>query len=110
MPPPYGRWPRAMDAVMLRALDSGRVDGDQFFSGLFGAVPATRLLRFLDGTSHWYEDVLVGLRTPVAPMLRTVAELPFRPRREAPPVRGAATAAVAAPEAGPTPDPEKSDL
>nr|WSX75395.1 lycopene cyclase family protein [Streptomyces sp. NBC_00899] len=83
MPPPYGVWPRAMDAVMLRALDTGRVDGADFFCGLFRAVPGARLLRFLDGTSHRYEDILVGLRAPVAPMLRTALELPFRPRREA---------------------------
>ncbi len=81
---PYGAWPRAMDAVMLRAVDSGRVDGGEFFSGLFRTVPGERLLRFLDGTSRGYEDVLVGLRTPVAPMLRTVIELPFRPKRQAP--------------------------
>lgn len=69
---------------MLRAVDSGRVDGGEFFSGLFRTVPGERLLRFLDGTSRRYEDVLVGLRTPVAPMLRTVVELPFRPKRQAP--------------------------
>lgn len=82
--PAYGAWPRAMDAVMLRALDSGRVNGAEFFSGLFRTVPGARLLRFLDGTSRSYEDVLVGLRTPVVPMLRTVVELPFRARRQAP--------------------------
>ncbi|MCM2416165.1 lycopene cyclase family protein [Streptomyces sp. RKAG290] len=82
--PAYGAWQRVMDAVMLRALDSGRVDGAEFFSGLFRTVPGERLLRFLDGTSRRYEDVLVGLCTPTFPMLRTVAELPFRPRRQAP--------------------------
>lgn len=85
MPTPYGAWPRAMDAVMLRALDSGRVDGADFFTRLFRGVPAARLLRFLDGSSHLHEDLLIGLRTPVVPMLRTVAELPFRTRREPPP-------------------------
>ncbi|MEU0920338.1 lycopene cyclase family protein [Streptomyces cyaneofuscatus] len=84
MPAPYGARPRAMDAVMLRALDSGRVDGSDFFTRLFRGVPAARLLRFLDGGSHLHEDLLIGLRTPVAPMLRTVAELPFLTRREPP--------------------------
>ncbi|MGW5067903.1 lycopene cyclase family protein [Streptomyces cyaneofuscatus] len=84
MPAPYGARPRAMDAVMLRALDSGRVDGSDFFTRLFRGVPAARLLRFLDGSSHLHEDLLIGLRTPVAPMLRTVAELPFLTRREPP--------------------------
>ncbi|WP_299534349.1 lycopene cyclase family protein [uncultured Streptomyces sp.] len=83
--PPYRAWSGAMDAVMLRALDTGRVDGAAFFTGLFREVPAERLLRFLDGTSRFHEDLLVGLRTPVAPMLRTVAELPFLPRRPASP-------------------------
>ncbi|WP_411083329.1 FAD-dependent oxidoreductase [Streptomyces sp. cmx-18-6] len=85
MPTPYGARPRAMDAVMLRALDSGRVDGADFFTRLFRGVPGDRLLRFLDGGSRIHEDLLIGLRTPVVPMLRTVAELPFRPRREPPP-------------------------
>ncbi|WEH32201.1 lycopene cyclase family protein [Streptomyces sp. AM 4-1-1] len=80
-PAPHGARSRAMDAVLLRALDSGRVDGAEFFSGLFRTVPAERLLRFLDGRSLLYEDLLIGLRTPVGPMLRTVAELPFLPRR-----------------------------
>ncbi|NEE48696.1 lycopene cyclase, partial [Streptomyces sp. SID8455] len=77
--------PRAMDAVMLRALDSGRVDGPDFFTRLFRGVPAERLLRFLDGSSQIHEDLLIGLRTPVLPMLRTVVELPFTARREPPP-------------------------
>lgn len=85
MPTPYGAWPRAMDAVLLRALDSGRVDGADFFTRLFRAVPGERLLRFLDGGSRLHEDLLIGLRTPVVPMLRTVVELPFLPRREPPP-------------------------
>ncbi|MEW1612523.1 MULTISPECIES: lycopene cyclase family protein [unclassified Streptomyces] len=85
MPAPHGPWPRAMDAVMLRALDSGRVDGADFFTRLFRAVPGERLLRFLDGSTRIHEDLLIGLRTPVVPMLRTVVELPFTGRREPPP-------------------------
>ncbi|WP_329161372.1 lycopene cyclase family protein [Streptomyces anulatus] len=84
MPLPYGRRARAMDAVMLRALDTGRVDGADFFSRLFRGVPGERLLRFMDGSSRLHEDLLIGLRTPMVPMLRTVVELPFRPRRERP--------------------------
>ncbi|MFI7290617.1 lycopene cyclase family protein [Streptomyces anulatus] len=84
MPLPYGRRARAMDAVMLRALDSGRVDGADFFGRLFRGVPGERLLGFMDGTSRLHEDLLIGFRTPVVPMLRTVVELPFRTRREPP--------------------------
>lgn len=72
---------RAMDAVLLRALDSGRIDGAAFFARLFEHVPARRLLRFLDGRTRLHEDVAIGLRTPVRPMLRSAAELPFLPRR-----------------------------
>lgn len=82
VPLSYGRRARAMDAVMLRALDSGRVDGADFFGRLFRGVPGERLLGFMDGTSRLYEDLLIGLRTPMAPMLRTVLELPFLTRRE----------------------------
>lgn len=93
-PPAHTARSRAMDAVLLRALDSGRVDGAQFFAELFRTVPLPRLLRFLDGRTHPGEDLLIGLRTPVAPMLRTVAELPLLPRRTRPantPPRPAAT-------------------
>ncbi|GAB7029010.1 lycopene cyclase family protein [Streptomyces sp. NPDC021749] len=82
-PPVHGRWARALDAVLLRGLDSGRVDGAAVFTDLFGAVPTERLLRFLDGRSRLWEDLTIGLRTPVLPMLRTVAELPLLPRRTA---------------------------
>lgn len=78
-----------MDAVLLRALDSGRIDGADFFTGLFRGVPMERLLRFLDGGTRLREDLSIGLHTPVRPMLRTVAELPRLRRR--PPARPART-------------------
>jgi lycopene beta-cyclase len=83
-PPPHPARSRAVDAVLLRALDTGRVDGPAFFSRLFACVPMERLLRFLDGRTHWYEDLAIGLRTPVLPMLRTALELPRLPRRPFP--------------------------
>lgn len=73
-----------MDAVLLRALDTGRVDGPDFFYRLFDRVPVTRLLRFLDGRTRLYEDLAVGAHAPVAPMLRTAAELLWLPRRPFP--------------------------
>jgi lycopene beta-cyclase len=75
---------RLMDAVLLRALDTGRVDGPDLFLRLFARVPAGRLLRFLDGRTRLYEDLAVGVRVPVLPMLRTAAELPWLRRRPAP--------------------------
>lgn len=85
-PPAHPLRARLMDAVLLRALDTGRVDGPDLFFRLFDRVPPARLLRFLDGRSRLYEDLAVGVRTPVLPMLRTAAELPWLPRRR-PPVR-----------------------
>lgn len=84
VPPPHGRRASAMDAILLRALDTGRIDGPEFFTDLFRRVPAERLLRFLDGATSLREEWGIGLRTPVLPMLRTAAELPFLPRRSQP--------------------------
>ncbi|MFD9080122.1 lycopene cyclase family protein [Streptomyces erythrochromogenes] len=72
---------RTMDSVLLRALDSGRVDGPDLFCRLFARVPAARLLRFLDGRTSLLEDLAVGRHAPVGPMLRTALELPHLPRR-----------------------------
>ena len=83
-PAPHPARARLMDAVLLRALDTGRVDGPDLFFRLFDQVPADRLLRFLDGRSRLYEDLAVGLRVPVRPMLRTAAELPWVRRRHLP--------------------------
>ncbi|MET7380687.1 lycopene cyclase family protein [Streptomyces sp. NPDC005526] len=80
-PPAHPARSLAMDAVLLRALASGRVDGAAFFSRLFARVPARRLLRFLDGRTRLHEELSIGLRTPVLPMLRTALELPLLPRR-----------------------------
>lgn len=80
-PPAHSARSRAMDAVLLRALDSGRVEGPELFARLFAGVPLGRLLRFLDGRTRLHQDLAIGLRTPVAPMLRSALELPFLPRR-----------------------------
>ncbi|KUN88877.1 lycopene cyclase [Streptomyces bungoensis] len=80
-PPAHSARSRAMDAVLLRALASGRVDGPALFGRLFAQVPMDRLLRFLDGDTRLHEDLAIGLRTPVAPMLRSALELPTLPRR-----------------------------
>ncbi|MGW5852152.1 lycopene cyclase family protein [Streptomyces sp. NPDC055254] len=80
VPAVHGRRARAMDAVLLRALDTGRVAGGPFFAHLFSSVPAERVLRFLDGATSPWEDLGIGLRTPVVPMLRSLLELPLLPR------------------------------
>ncbi|QES46614.1 lycopene cyclase [Streptomyces venezuelae] len=84
VPPPHGRRALAMDAVVLRALDTGRIDGPEFFADLFRRTPAERLLRFLDGATSLREEWGIGLSTPVGPMLRTALELPFLRRRPHP--------------------------
>ncbi|MFK4066462.1 lycopene cyclase family protein [Streptomyces sp. NPDC029674] len=79
-PAAHSPWSRTMDAVLLRALHTGRVSGAEFFTGLFRQVPMERLLRFLDGRTSTREDLFIGLRTPVRPMLRTALELPLLPK------------------------------
>ncbi|MET9506371.1 lycopene cyclase family protein [Streptomyces sp. NPDC006622] len=83
-PPAHSARSRVMDAVLLRALDSGRVDGAAVFSRLFSHVPAERLLRFLDGRTRLHEDLSIGVRTPVLPMLRSAVDLARLPRRPFP--------------------------
>ncbi|MFC5227867.1 lycopene cyclase family protein [Streptomyces fimbriatus] len=80
-PPAHPARSRAMDAVLLRALDSGRADGPALLCRLFSRVPMRRLLLFLDGRTRLHEDLAVGLSTPVGPMLRSALELPRLPRR-----------------------------
>ncbi|MEW1871419.1 lycopene cyclase family protein [Streptomyces caelestis] len=80
-PPAHSARSRAMDAVLLRALDSGRADGPALFSHLFAHVPMRRLLRFLDGRTRLHEDLAIGLHAPIGPMLRSALDLPTLPRR-----------------------------
>ncbi|WP_017571474.1 lycopene cyclase family protein [Nocardiopsis halotolerans] len=73
-PVPYRRRHLAMDAVMLRALDTGRVGGAEFFAGLFGANRLGDVLAFLDGGSSLRRELAMGLSTPVAAMSLTTAD------------------------------------
>ncbi|MEU5668203.1 lycopene cyclase family protein [Streptomyces longwoodensis] len=83
-PRPHSARARLMDAILLHALDSGRVDGPAFFSRLFARVPPERLLRFLDGATSLPEDLAVGAHVPTAAMLTSALRLPFTPRRPRP--------------------------
>jgi lycopene beta-cyclase len=85
-PDPHRPRHRGMDAVLLRALAAGRVDGAAFFTGLFRRNSLESVVRFLDGRSTLAEEWAIGLRTPVVPMLGTLAALPFVPRRPGPPL------------------------
>ncbi|MCX4472268.1 lycopene cyclase family protein [Micromonospora sp. NBC_01655] len=67
-PPAYPRRHLWMDAVALRALDTGRVGGPEFFDRLFDRNPAQRVLRFLDGDTSPAEDLAVMRSSPLLPM------------------------------------------
>lgn len=62
----------AMDALLLRALDSGRLEGARFLADLFARHPVERVLRFLDGDSSPAEELRVMAGAPRGPMLRTL--------------------------------------
>ncbi|WP_229401651.1 lycopene cyclase family protein [Micromonospora okii] len=70
--PAYPRRHLWMDAVALRALDTGRVGGPEFFDRLFDRNPAERVLRFLDGDTTPAEDLAVMRSSPLLPMSAAV--------------------------------------
>lgn len=74
--PPVPHRPRhlAMDAIMLRALDSGRVSGADFFTRLFAGNRLGDVLAFLDGDSRLPRELAMGLTTPVAAMSLSTAD------------------------------------
>lgn len=69
-PLPYPPRHLLMDAVLLRALDRGGLDGAAFFADLFRRHPVDRVLRFLDGSTTLREDLAVMASAPRTPMLR----------------------------------------
>ncbi|MFY1622771.1 lycopene cyclase family protein [Micromonospora sp. WMMD735] len=70
--PAYPGRHRWMDAVALRAWDSGAVGGPEFFDRLFDRNPASRVLRFLDGATSPAEDVALMRSSPLLPMTSAV--------------------------------------
>jgi lycopene beta-cyclase len=71
-PRAYPRRHLAMDALLLRALDTGRLSGATFLADLFARHPVDRVLRFLDGQSRPAEELAVMASAPRAPMLRSL--------------------------------------
>lgn len=72
-PPPAYPWRHLqMDALLLRALDGGALDGAAFLADLFVRHPAERVLRFLDGQSTAREELEVMASAPRMPMMRTL--------------------------------------
>ena len=74
-PPAYPRRHLAMDALLLHAIDTGRLQGAAFLADLFARHPVARVLRFLDGESTAAEELRVMASAPRAPMLRAAASL-----------------------------------
>ncbi|MFI5937583.1 lycopene cyclase family protein [Actinoplanes sp. NPDC051494] len=70
---PYPRRHRWMDAVALRAWDTGLVEAPEFYERLFAANPSDRVLRFLDGLTTPLEEVALMASTPLAAMTRAAA-------------------------------------
>ncbi len=73
-PPAYPARHLWMDGLLLRALDSGRLAGAQFFPALFREHPVDRVLRFLDGRTSLAEDLAIMRTSPLVPMARTAVE------------------------------------
>jgi lycopene beta-cyclase len=69
-PPAYPARHLRMDALLLRALAAGRLDGARFFADLFARHPVERVLRFLDGGSSPREELAIMATAPRRPMLR----------------------------------------
>ncbi|MFF5074849.1 lycopene cyclase family protein [Micromonospora olivasterospora] len=70
--PAYPRRHLWLDAVALRALDTGRLAGPDFFDRLFDRNPPQRVLRFLDGGTSPGEDLAVMRSSPLLPMTSAV--------------------------------------
>jgi lycopene beta-cyclase len=80
--PPYPARHRWMDAVLLRALDGGVVDGPELFTRLLLRNPPARVLRFLDGRTSRVEDLRVMATAPTLRMARATVDDAFaRTRR-----------------------------
>jgi len=73
-PRPYPLRHRWMDAVLLRALDRGYVDGPRLFTELFADNPSDRVIRFLDGTSSPADEGAIMSSTPMIAMTRSAIE------------------------------------
>ncbi|MDE3721292.1 lycopene cyclase family protein [Nocardiopsis sp. N85] len=73
-PVPHRRRHLAMDAILLRALATGRVRGAEFFTGLLAPERLGDVLAFLDGGTRLPRELALGLRTPIAAMSLTALD------------------------------------
>ncbi len=77
---PAPRWRRHdwMDAVLLRALATGRQDGAAFFSRLLERNPPARVLAFLDETTRPSQEVALMASVDIPLFWRVGAEVVWR--------------------------------
>jgi lycopene beta-cyclase len=73
-PRPYPARHLWLDAVLLRALDRGYIQGPELFTGLFADNSSQRVVRFLDGLSSPRDELAIMRSTPMLPMLRATIE------------------------------------
>ena len=84
-PRPYPRRHAWMDALVLRGLADGTLDGPAFFARLFARNPPHRVLTFLDGLTGPGAELALMATAPRAAMLRQVgADAAWRARRALP--------------------------
>lgn len=70
---PYPRRHAWMDALVLRGLADGSLDGPAFFARLFDRNPPPRVLRFLDGLTSPASELALMATAPRGTMLRAAA-------------------------------------
>ncbi|CAL9553839.1 hypothetical protein SUDANB121_04509 [Nocardiopsis dassonvillei] len=103
-PVPHRRRHLAMDAILLRALATGRVRGAEFFTRLLAPGRLGDVLAFLDGGTRLPRELALGLRTPVGPMSLTALDhLWYSARTALTPGRGSAPPPTATPGGRPRP-------
>ncbi|BCJ32898.1 lycopene cyclase [Actinocatenispora thailandica] len=72
-PRPYPVRHLRYDAILLRAVDRGLVDGRRLFTDLLTRHPPARILGFLDGTSTRRDEARILAGTPIPAMMRATA-------------------------------------
>ncbi len=63
------------DHVLLNVLDRNRLQGSQIFETLFKKHPVSRILRFLDDETTFWEDLKIMYSVPSLPFLKAVREI-----------------------------------
>lgn len=62
------------DSVLLRVLCNGQIGGAEAFAALYGKLPASLVLRFLDEDSSWADNLRVMAAAPRGPFLKAALQ------------------------------------